>query len=297
MEALIMSKFWESIYCTDFSSVYNPFFLKNMSDALERTVKAINAREKIVIYGACNVDSICGVSSLLLLLKYLNADVEYYIPDTKTEVCNMDTEVIENHIRFLGAGLVITVGCGIESEMQLEFCKSIGMEVIVINNKKEHINVNTIMINPNQEGCLYKFKNLSAAGLIYKLTQAISMYYNLKCKNKYIDLTMLGTLSVGVPIIDENESIVNCGLKHLIKTNNHGIKALLKVQNIKEITIQSINCMVFIITPTINAIGKMDNARIVVELFTTNDSYRAEQIVKYLNKEVENYISLDMPVG
>jgi single-stranded DNA-specific DHH superfamily exonuclease len=297
MEALSMSKVWESIYYTDFSVAHNPFFLKNMSEALERTVKAINEREKIVIYGDCNVDSICGVSSLLLLFKYLNADVEYYIPDTKSEVGNMDTEVIKEHIRFLGAQLIITVGCGVESDEQLELCRTMGMDVIVIDNNSAYTKTEAIMINPNQDGCLYRFKALSSAGLVYKLTQAISMYYNMKCKNKYIDLTMLGTLAAGVPIIDENEMIVNDGLKHFIKTNNHGIKALFKVQNIKEVTIKNISSMVLTVTPTINAIGRMDNARIAVELFTTNDGYRAEQIAKYLKKEVRNFITIDVPVG
>ena len=292
-----MSKIWESIYYTDFSALYNPFFLKNMSEALERTVKAINGREKIVIYGDCNVDSICGVSSLLLLFKYLNADVEYYIPDTKSEVGNMDTEVIKDHIRFLGAQLIITVGCGVESEEQLELCRSMGMDIIVVNNNSDYTKTGAIMINANQEGCLYRFKALSSAGLVYKLTQAISMYYNMKCKNKYIDLTMLGTLAAGVPIIDENEMIINDGLKHFIKTNNHGIKALFKVQNIKEVTMKNISSMVLTVTPTINAIGRMDNARIAVELFTTNDGYRAEQIAKYLKKEVRNFITIDVPVG
>jgi len=262
-----------------------------MRDALERTVRAINEREKIVIYGACNVDSICGVSLLLLLFKYLNADVEYYIPDTINENSYMDTSVVENHIKFLGAGLVITVGCSVESNNQFQLCKSLGIDVIVIDNKETYNDIGVIMINPNQEGCLYKFKNLGNAGLTYKLTQAISMYYNMKCSNKYIDLAALGTLAAGLSITDENEIIVCDGLRHIVKTNNHGIKALFKVQNIDDVNLDALLSIVFIVTPTINAIGKMDNARIVVELFTTNDGYRAEQIAKYLNKEVSNNVS------
>jgi single-stranded DNA-specific DHH superfamily exonuclease len=284
-----MSKFWENFYCSDFLTVYNPFFLKDMSKALERTVRAINEREKIVIYGACNVDSICGVSLLILMLKYLNADVEYFIPDTLEAECKMNSEVIENHIKFLGAGLIITVGCCSESSKQAELCKELGMDVIELCNKSYSESKN-IVINPNQQGCLYKFKCLSSSGLAFKLSQAISMYYNMKCSGKYIDLAMLGTLSTGVPVIEENNIIVNEGLKHLSKTNNYGIKALIKVQNIIEFNVENSLSLVFSITPTINAIGKMDNARIAVELFTTTDSYRAEQIAKYLNKEVNNNI-------
>jgi single-stranded DNA-specific DHH superfamily exonuclease len=284
-----MSKFWENFYCSDFQTVYNPFFLKDMSKALERTVRAVNEREKVVIYGACNVDSICGVSLLMLLLKYLNADVEYFIPDTLETECKMNCEVIENHINFLGAGLIITVGCSSESSEQVELCKRLGMDVIELCNKT-YVKSENIVINPNQQGCLYKFKGLSSSGLAFKLSQAISMYYNVKCSSKYIDLAMLGTLSKGVPIVEENEIIVNEGLKHLSKTNNYGIKALMKVQNISDINIENSLSLVFSVTPTINAIGKMDNARIAVELFTTTDSYRAEQIAKYLNKEVNNNV-------
>lgn len=283
-----MSKFLERIYYPDFLTVYNPFFLKDMSKALERTVKAINEREKIVIYGACNVDSICGISLLLLVLKYLNADVEYYIPDEIEETSLINNDVIKNHIKFLGAGLVITVGCGMESSAQVDYCKTLGIDVIIIDTENYTDNLNTIVINPNQKECLYKFKSLSYSGLAFKLTQAISMYYDMKCISKYIDLVMLGTLSAKVPLIEENDILVNEGLRHLHCTNNYGIKALLKLGKIRNVDIEAVNQLVFIVTPTMNAIGKMDNARIAVELLTTGDGYRAEQIAKYLNKEVMN---------
>lgn len=286
-----MEKMWESIYCPNFFSVYNPFFLKDMSKALERTVKSINEREKIVIYGSCNIDGICGVSLLLLVLKYLNADVEYYIPDSVEDNHKINTEVINNHLKFLGARLIITVGCTMESPLQIEYCKSQGIDVIITDYHQCNGLLDTITINPVQEGCLYKFKNLSAVGIVYKLTQAIAMYYNMKCIGKYIDLVMLGTVASRGSFIDENEILVNEGLKFLPKSKNRGIKALLKIQNIKEMNIDSVRRLVFAITPTVNAVGRMDNAKIAVELFTTSDGYRAEQIAKYLDKEVKSSYS------
>lgn len=283
-----MSKFWESIYYPDFFTVYNPFFLKDMSKALERTVKAVNEREKIVLYGDCSVDGICGVSLLLLVLKYLNADVEYYIPDTIEDVYNINSDVIKNHIRSLGTGLIITVGCGIESQLQLELCKKLGIDVIVTDNHIYEYKSGAIVINPCQENCLYRFKDLSAVGVAYKLAQAISMYYDMRFTTKFIDLVMLGTIAAKVPLVEENEILVSEGLKHLSKTSNHGIKALLKIQESTVLDMEAALKLVCAVTPTINAIGRMDNARIAVELFTTSDGYRAEQIAKYLDKEVKN---------
>lgn len=283
-----MSKLWESIYYPDFFTVYNPFFLKDMSKALERTVKAINEREKIVLYGDCSVDGLCGVSLLLLVLKYLNADVEYYITDAVEDSYNLNSDVIKNHIKSLGATLIITVGCGLESQSQLELCKRLGIDVIVTDNHIYEYKPGEIIINPCQESCLYKFKELSKVGVAYKLAQAVSMYYDMRFTTKFIDLVMLGTISGNVPIIEENDILVTEGLKHLAKTNNHGIKALLKIQEITVIDMEAALKLVYAVTPTINAVGRMDNARIAVELFTTCDGYRAEQIAKYLYKEVKN---------
>ena len=286
-----MSKYWESIYNSDFVTVYNPFFIKDMSKALERTVKAINDREKIVIYGACSVDSICSVSLLLLVLKYLNADVEYYIPNTREHNYKINSEVLKNHINFLGASVIITVGCEMESDHQLQYCNELGIDIIVMNTTKSPQELNTIIVNPNQRGCLYKFKNMSNVGLSFKLAQAISMYYDMKSIGKYIDIVMLGTIAANVPLVDENYMWVNEGLKYLLKSNNHGIKALIKIHNIYNVDTDIAIKLILAMTPTANAIGKMDNARIAVELFTTADALRAEQIAKYLYNEVTNNLS------
>lgn len=283
-----MSKFWESLYCPDFFTVYNPFFLKDMSKALERTVKAVNEREKIVLYGACSVDGICGVSLLLLVLKYLNADVEYYISDTKEDLYYINSDVVKNHIKSLGTSLIITVGCGVTSQEQLDLCRELGIEIIVTDNQIYDFKPEAIVINPSQENCLYKFKELSAVGVAYKLAQAISMYYDMKFTTKFIDMVMLGTISANVPLVEENDILITEGMKHLSKTNNHGIKALLKIQDSKIIGMDAVLKLVGAVTPTTNAVGRMDNARIAVELLTTSDSYRAEQIAKYLDKEVKN---------
>lgn len=281
-----MSRFLEALNYPNFLTTYNPFFLKDMSKALERAVRAINDREKIVIYGACSADAVCGVSLLFLLFKYLNADVEYYIQDSESE--DLNTDAIKNHINFLGAKLIVTVGCSAESASQLELCNSMGIDVLILTNRVNCCNVDTITVNPRQKECLYKFKDLSYSGVSFKFTQALSMYYEMKFTWKYTDLVLIGTIASGVSLEDENEIIINEGMRHILKTNNYGIKALLKVHNIKEISIESIETLVQSITPTSNAIGKMDNARIAVELFTTSDGYRAEQIAKYLSKEVNN---------
>lgn len=283
-----MHKFWENVYRPKGLTEYNPFLLKNMENALERMVKAINEREKIVVYGCCNVDGICGISLLLLVLKYLNADVEYYISDNINDGDKLNTEAIRNHIKFLGANLIITVGCEFESMEQKNLCNDLGIDVLITHNKDHILSFGSIAISPRNKKDDYNHKYLSYSGVVFKLAQAIATYYNMKSINKYIDLVMLGTFASELPVEGENELIFKEGMRFLPNTNNYGLRALMRHINVLEITEKDIENIVLTITPTINAIGRMDNARIAVELLTTTNEYRAEQIAKYLDKEVKN---------
>ena len=146
----------------------------------------------------------------------------------------------------------------------------------------------TIVVNPKQEGCNYPFKGLSTCGMTFKLAQAISSYYKMKSINKYIDLVMIGTISSKATLEGENKIIVEEGMRQLNYTNNYGICALKKTHNINVINEDTVSKLALTVMPTLNAVGRMDNAKIVVELFITSDSSRALQISKYLDKELKN---------
>lgn len=276
---------------TDFIdyNMYNPFLLKGMEDALYRIVKAINEREKIVLYGFYDVDSITAISLLMLVLKFLNADVEYFIPSERSENRDLFESDISNHIKYLGPELIITLGCGINSFKEIELCKYMGIDVI-ITDFHEPINrpPDAVIVNPKQKGCNYPFKGLCACGVAFKIAQAISSYYKMKSINKYMDLVMLGTISSKTKLESENRIFAEEGMKKLKNTNNYGICALLKTHNIMVINEDTVSKLALTVMPTINAVGRMDNAKIVVELFITSDSNRALQISKYLDKELKN---------
>ena len=268
---------------------YSPLLLKDMDKALRRVVSAINNREKIVIYGSCNVDGITATALILLLLKYLNADVEYFIPNERDKNLNLCCDSIINHINFLGATLLITVGCGSESIKEFEVCKQLGIDVIVTDyhkckslNDKEEL---AIVVNPNKSDCTYANKELSASGVAFKFAQAIATYYEMKGVNKYLDLVVLGTIAGGFPLEGENQKIVEYGMMYLSSTNNYGIRALINMHKINDINIGTVKKLISKVVPCIGYGKKIDNARIAVELFTADNLYRAEQISKYLYNE------------
>lgn len=269
---------------------FNPFGLKGMDAALKRVVRAINNREKIVIYGYYDLDGISSIALLLLVFKYLNADVEYFVPNVISPNFNINSEDVKNNIKALGAKLLITVGCGSSSFSQIKMCNNLGIDVIVTDYHEVKGITNEIIINPKQENCNYEFKFLSASGVAFKLVQAIASYYRMKSINKYLDLVMLGTVAQGVPLIGENKFIVEEGIKQLKKTNNYGINAWKKTYKLNQENEAAIFEFVKKIGSTRTLEGRIDNARIAVELFTTSDKYRAEQIAKYLNNEIEKRI-------
>lgn len=268
------------------SSLHNPFLLKGMGEALRRIVKAVNEREKIVIYGCYDLDGVTAVSVLFLVLKYLNADVEYFISEGSDGSFDIDANTIENHIKFLGSNLLITAGCGINSYSQVELCKKLGIDVIITDSHHvSNIIPKTIVINPNQIDCNYPFKELSSAAVAYKLVQAISSYYQMKSISKYLDLVMLGSIARNVPYVGENKIIIDEGIYHMNYTNNYGLKALMDLNKMKYVNINNSYNLANSLMPFWNSSRGLDNARIAVELFTTSNSDRALQIAKYLKNE------------
>ena len=284
-----MRKFWESIYSPNYITGYNPFILKDMNRAIERMVSAINNRQKIVVYGIPNVDGLCAISSLILVLKYLNADIEYIVHNESIEMSTIATKDIVNNVHFLGGELLITLGIGLDSNSE-ELCKKLGIDLIVVNNKNINRSYDYININPNQKGCQYRYKDLSISGVTFKLMQAVAIYYNVKSINKYIDLILIGEKSAQVINKGENAIILKEGMKFLKNTNNYGLRAIIDAYNIKEMDDEAINQIIEVITPSINVVTMMDNARIIIELLITNRKERAEQITKYLNKIIKNNV-------
>jgi single-stranded DNA-specific DHH superfamily exonuclease len=272
---------------------YDPLLLKNMNDALNRIITAINERQKIVIYGYYDFDGVAAISLLMLVLRYLNADVEYFIPSEVRNTRNLCKNDINNHIKYLGADLIITVGCGTSSLEDIKFCRENNIDVIVTDYHSCNIEyADEIVVNPNRFNCKYPFKNLGAAGVAYKLAETISSYYKMSCLNKYLDLVMIGTVTKKLPIKGENLFFADQGLKQLQCTNNYGIKALIEEHN----TQYKDNFFSFYnianIFPEMIPEENISNARIIVELLTTSDSYRARQISKYLYSEINRRAKL-----
>lgn len=261
---------------------YNPFLMPDMEIAVKRIVKAIENKEKIMIYGDYDAD---GITSITVLKKYLNEiglKTGEYIPNRLNEGYGLNKDAISK-IYNDGYKLMITVDCGISGLEEVDYANSLGMEIIITDHHEpaEKLPEAIAVIDAKRKDNKYPFNQLAGVGVVFKLIQAISTELKLEEKEylKYLDLVCIGTISDIVPLVDENRVIAKLGLKLIEKTKNIGLKTLLNIANLKKIDSTAIS---FGVAPRINACGRMGFQEEALQLFLTEDSGEATKIAKRL---------------
>ena len=265
----------------------DPFLFKDMDKAAARIEQAVFNNEPICVYGDYDVDGTTGASVLTQFFKDIGASVFFYIPHRMTEGYGLSENVIEV-LKEKNAKLVITCDCGTANQNEVALIQKEGVDVIVTDHHKIGAEYPPAFafLNHQRTDCGYPEKTLSGVGVAFNLIMAARLQlrragYFKKVQEpdlkNYLDLVALGTLSDMVPLYGANRVLVVNGLKAMNPAHRVGLKALIecaRIQN-KEITTQSV---AFGLGPRINAGGRIDTARIIVELFTTDDKDRAQEL-------------------
>ena len=269
------------------SDFHNPFDMPDMENAVNRIIKAIENKEKIIIYGDYDVDGITSITVLKSFFKDLGIDVGYYIPNRLDEGYGLSKEAIDI-IANEKYNLMITVDCGITGIEEVEYAKKIGIDTIITDHHEpgEQLPNAIAVIDCKRKDSKYPFRELAGVGVSFKLCQALSQKLNLNEKEclKYLDIVALGTISDIVPLKDENRVITKLGLMLLKQTKNCGLISLLNLAGYKKIDSTAIS---FGIAPRINACGRMGYAYEALELLLSSNmrdaTERARNIAKYNN--------------
>lgn len=263
---------------------HNPFLMPDMAIAVDRIVKAIETKEKIIIYGDYDVD---GITSITVLKKFLlerGAIVSEYIPNRLSEGYGLNNEAIKKIVED-GNTLMITVDCGISGIEEIEYANSLGIETIVTDHHEpgEVLPNALAVVDSKRKDNQYPFNQLAGVGVAFKLIQAISQRLELEEREylKYLDVVCVGTISDIVPLVDENRVIAKLGLKLVEVTKNIGLKTLLEVSGYKKIDSTTIS---FGVAPRINACGRMGKEHEALKLFLTEDAQEAKEIAERLNE-------------
>ena len=217
---------------------HNPYLMPDMALAVDRIIKAINNKEKILIYGDYDVDGITSITVVKNFLLERGANVTQYIPNRLNEGYGLNKDAIKK-ISEDGVNLIITVDCGISGIEEVDYANSLGLEVIVTDHHEVgEILPNAIaVVDAKRKDNTYPFRELAGVGVGFKLIQAIAQRLELEEKEylKYLDIVCIGTISDIVPLVDENRVIAKLGLKLVEVTKNVGLKALLEASGYKKV--------------------------------------------------------------
>ena len=270
------------------NSYHDPFLMKDMDKAVEIITNAIENEQNIRIVGDYDQDGNSSTMTLLDGLGYFTDKLSYDIPNRMIDGYGISFSIIDKCIED-NIDLIITCDNGISAIEQCDYAKQNGIKIIVTDHHqtikldgKEIIPNADAVINPQQLTCNYPFKSLCGAGVAYKLIQAINIkkgYGMLECEN-LLQYVAMGTVCDIVDLKDENRYFVTKGLEEINNTENYGLKCLIDMTGIKNgVNVYSLG---FIIGPCINAAGRLDTAKLGVELFRDENMDNVEAYAKVL---------------
>ncbi len=257
-----------------------------VKEAIKTLKDSLAKNEKITIYGDYDVDGVTSSTILYKTLKVLTDNVHYFLPNRHTDGYGLNIKNIDKMFND-GTDLIITCDNGIASSNENDYIQKKGMKHIVIDHHEEPVEKNTDLLTPNaiidpkQSACSYHFKEMCAAGLSYRFCMTLLKEMNVTTDlyDELLVFAMIGTICDLVPLTSDNRTIVKEGLKifNENKSINEGLINILYRKDCqdKECSTYTVG---FIIGPTINSAGRLIDANLAVELFTTNEEKKVEEI-------------------
>ena len=253
----------------------SPMELPDVDKAVVRISQAIALGEHITIYGDYDVDGVTATSLLITVLKKLGASVNYYIPNRLEEGYGLNLKAVSILASKHRTKLLITCDCGIGNFAEINFAKSLGVETVVLDHHMlpELMPPAVAIVHPKLLSDDHPLFDLPGVGVAYKVCEALLIDKGLEEEVKpLLDYVTLGMIADLVPLVRENRYLVQIGLPCLINSTRPGIRALLAQVRKSEDT----DLVGFGLAPRINAVGRLADAKVAVELLTTDDAQVAD---------------------
>ena len=267
------------------NQLHDPFLLADMKPAVARLRRALEQGEKILIYGDYDVDGTMAVVILLTALRGLGGQVEAFIPHRMSDGYGMRVPAVEE-AAAKGFRVVISVDTGIREHEALARARELGLDCIVTDHHLPdgHLPPACAILNPHRSECGYPEKVLAGVGVAFKLVQALlGERLSGRVLQSYLKVVAIGTIADVVPLVGENRVIARFGLEGLRQPSQAGLQALLEVSGLEGRKI-SAGDVGFRIAPRLNAAGRMENARDVIDLLTCSDLQKTREIAGRLEK-------------
>lgn len=271
-------------------NLFSPFCFHDMPQVIDRLSLALEQKEKVLVYGDYDVDGVTSTALLYKVLTDLGFQAVAYIPHRQDEGYGLHSGAIER-AAMAGVKVLITVDCGVTSVSEVEFARTHGIDVIITDHHEapEMLPGAFAILNPKIPDSDYPFRDLAGVGVAFKLAQALlhslgNSEVGIHSEIELLDLVALGTIADLVPLIGENRIFVHHGLCQMKETHHLGLSALLEECGLKDKPLKA-GQIGFLVAPRINAVGRMDSARVGLELLLTEDPERASELARLLTKE------------
>ncbi len=271
--------------------LHAPEQMTGLRAAVDRIAAAIERKEPMLIYGDYDVDGTMAVIILKTAIELCGGTADFHVPHRIREGYDLRDDVIER-AAAAGIRLIISVDMGIRAFAPAETAQRLGVDLIVTDHHlpgADGVPKAFAVVNPNQTGCDYPYKQLCGAGVAFKVAQAL-MQRRLDRKdharmlNSFMKVVAIATIADSVPLTGENRVFASLGLDALRRAVNPGLKALLEFAQISNNRPPTSTEVAFRIAPRINAAGRMDIARDVIELFSVEDANRARELAFKLDQ-------------
>jgi single-stranded-DNA-specific exonuclease len=280
----------ERFLAPSLAHLHSPYLMAGMKAAVDRLDAAIERKEGILIYGDYDVDGTTAIVILKTAIELCGGSADFHVPHRIKEGYDLRGDVIER-AAAAGIHLIISVDTGIRAFAAADTAQRLGVDLIVTDHHlpgQDGMPTALAVLNPNQPGCEYPCKTLCGAGVAFKLAQAL-MERRLTHRDQapllksFMKVVAIATIADAVPLTGENRVFAKLGLEALRFAVNPGLKALLEVAQVggRPLTSGEVG---FRIAPRINAAGRMDVARDVIELFSVKDAARAREIANKLDQ-------------
>jgi single-stranded-DNA-specific exonuclease len=267
------------------SFLRDPFEIPDMHKAVERTLSAVRNKEKVFVWGDYDADGVTGSSIVVLGLKKAGIEAGCYIPHRYDEGYGLNIEGLKK-IASLGATLIITVDCGISNFKEIQFAKTLGIDVIVT----DHHNIPEVLppavacVDPKMMDKDHPSRDLAGAGVAFKFVWALLRSAGFKESSEikeFLDLVALGTIADVVPLTGENRILAVSGISLLNEKRRAGVKHLFSSAKLSgDITARNIS---FMLAPRLNAPGRLKHAELSLNLLLEDDPQKAKSIADEIN--------------
>lgn len=274
--------------------------MKDAEKAVDRILLAIERQEKILICGDYDVDGVTSSAMMLACLQPLGARINFFLPHRVKDGYGLSVKTVQRAAQN-GYTVLITVDNGITAFAPADEAKKLGIDLIITDHHRPHDHLPDAfaVIDPHQTDCNYPYKLFAGVGVTFKILSLLYEKLQKPLPVKVYELLLLGTVADVVPLTGENRFWVRYGLQYINASESYCLSVLKENSRVTKPALSSLD-IGFFITPQINALGRLEDARSGVTFLLGTDKEQVAQVgsvLKELNearKAIEKKIFQDV---